>query len=156
MQQWVPGDSPYFLTQYWCLLIIISSWKFWNPGHVRKIMKVKWAKWIMFSQHKALWYNQWHECQNRNVAKNLPCASICVKLTVILYQDVDIYYVWSFCMYRWLLPIEHVTLVVITGTTFHVPYLQVNSLHLIRRSGTRRWNLRMPDLQISCSDLATW
>ena len=29
-------------------------------------------------------------------------------------------------------------------------------LQLIWRSGTRRWNLRVPDLQLSCSDLTTW
>ena len=32
----------------------------------------------------------------------------------------------------------------------------VKSLPLIRRSGARRWNLRVPDLQMSCSDLSYW
>ena len=51
--------------------------------------------------------------------------------------------------------IEHVTLVAITGTIL-VSYLQVKSLQLVWRSGTRRWNLWMPDLQMSCRDLAMW
>ena len=38
----------------------------------------------------------------------------------------------------------------ITGTTILVPYLEVKSLQLIWRSGTRRWNLRVPDLQMNC------
>ena len=31
----------------------------------------------------------------------------------------------------------------------------VKSLQLTRRSGTRRWNLRVPDLQVSCCDLTS-
>ena len=50
--------------------------------------------------------------------------------------------------------VGHVTLVTITGTTsWLVHYLKVKSLQLIWRSGTRRWNLRVPDLQMSCRDL---
>ena len=52
--------------------------------------------------------------------------------------------------------IGNVILVAITGTTSLVPYLKVKSLQLIWRSGTRRWHLRVPDLQMSCSDLTTW
>ena len=37
-----------------------------------------------------------------------------------------------------------------------MPYLSVKSLQLIWRSGTHRWNLRVPDLQMSCRDLTTW
>ena len=33
-----------------------------------------------------------------------------------------------------------------------VPYHVVKSLQLIWRLGTRRWNLRVPNLQMSCSD----
>ena len=36
---------------------------------------------------------------------------------------------------------------------FLVHYLKVKSLQLTWRSGTRRWNLRVPDLQMSCRDL---
>ena len=32
-------------------------------------------------------------------------------------------------------------------------FISVKSPHLIWASGTRRWNLRVPDLQVSCSDL---
>ena len=39
------------------------------------------------------------------------------------------------------------------GLFILVPCPQVNSLQLIWRSGTRRWNLRVPDLQMSCNDL---
>ena len=41
----------------------------------------------------------------------------------------------------------------IVGATILVPCHVVESLQLIWRSGTRRWNLRVPDLQMSCSDL---
>ena len=37
----------------------------------------------------------------------------------------------------------------IAETTIGVPYLKVKSLQLIWRSGTRRWNLRVLDLQMS-------
>ena len=33
---------------------------------------------------------------------------------------------------------------------------QAKSLSFIWRSGTRRWNLRVPDLQMNCRDLTTW
>ena len=36
------------------------------------------------------------------------------------------------------------------------PAFLVKSLHLIWRSGSRRWNLRVPDLHMSCSDLTKW
>ena len=52
--------------------------------------------------------------------------------------------------------IRHVTLVVTTGTIILVPYLKVNSLQFIWRSGTRRWNLRVVDLQMNFSDLTIW
>ena len=45
------------------------------------------------------------------------------------------------------------TLVAISGTAKLVPYHVVKSHQLSWRSGTRRWNLRVPDLQMSCSDL---
>ena len=54
------------------------------------------------------------------------------------------------------MPIGHVTLVVITGTTILVPYLQVKTLQLIWRWGTRWWNLWVPHLQMSCRDLTSW
>ena len=41
-------------------------------------------------------------------------------------------------------------LVSITGTTMLVPYQYIKALQLIRRSGTRRWNLWVPDLQMCC------
>ena len=44
-------------------------------------------------------------------------------------------------------------LVDITGATILVPCHAVKSLQLIWRSGTRRWHLRVPDLQMSCGDL---
>ena len=47
----------------------------------------------------------------------------------------------------------YVALVAIDVTTMLVPYLYVKSLQLVWRSGTRIWNLRVPDLQMSCSDL---
>ena len=50
----------------------------------------------------------------------------------------------------------HVTLVATIGTTILVPYHWVKSLQLIGRSGTRRWNLRVPDLPMSCGDWNTW
>ena len=52
--------------------------------------------------------------------------------------------------------IGNVTLIAMTGITILVPYYYVKSLQLISRSGTRRFNLRVPDLQISCRDLTTW
>ena len=36
-----------------------------------------------------------------------------------------------------------------------MPHLQINSLLPIWRSGTRKFYLRVPDLQMSCSDLTT-
>ena len=44
-------------------------------------------------------------------------------------------------------------LVVIAGTTNLVPCCVVKFLQLIWRWGTRRWNLRVPNLHMSCSDL---
>ena len=46
---------------------------------------------------------------------------------------------------------------VIIGTTAVVRYqkFEVKLLQLIWRSGTRRFHLRVPDLQMSCSDLMT-
>ena len=56
------------------------------------------------------------------------------------------------------LPIRHVTLVTIAGTTILVPYRQVKWLQLIWRSGTRtrRFHLRVPDLQMNCRNVTTW
>ena len=45
------------------------------------------------------------------------------------------------------------SLVAIVSTTNLAPCHVVKSLLLISRSGTRRWNLRVPDLHMSCSDL---
>ena len=42
-----------------------------------------------------------------------------------------------------------VILVVITGTTILMSYLQVNSLQLIWKSGTCRFHLHVPDVQMS-------
>ena len=50
---------------------------------------------------------------------------------------------------------EKVILVVITGIATLVGWYVVKSLLFIWRSGTRRWNLRVPDLQISCRALST-
>ena len=48
-------------------------------------------------------------------------------------------------------------LVAIAGATLLVPCHVVKSLQLLWRSGTCRWNLRVPDLQTSCCDLnETW
>ena len=47
----------------------------------------------------------------------------------------------------------HVIRVAINETTILVPYLQIKSLQLFWRLGIRRWNLRVPDLQMSCRDL---
>ena len=44
-------------------------------------------------------------------------------------------------------------LAAIAGATILVPCHVVKSLQLIWRSGTRRWNLRVPNLQMSCIDL---
>ena len=44
-------------------------------------------------------------------------------------------------------------LVTITGTTILVPCLHVRLLQLIWRLGTRRWNLRLPDRQMSLQRL---
>ena len=49
--------------------------------------------------------------------------------------------------------IGHVALVAIVGANSLVPCHVVKTLCLIWRSGTRRWNLRVPNLQTSCSDL---
>ena len=49
--------------------------------------------------------------------------------------------------------IGHGTLTVIAGTTILVPSHVVKSQQLIWRSGTRRFHLRVPDLQMSCRDL---
>ena len=50
----------------------------------------------------------------------------------------------------------NVALVSINGTTCVVPYLQVRSMQLIWRSGTHSWNLRVPVLQMNCSDWTEW
>ena len=68
------------------------------------------------------------------------------------HEDGDLCYFEIFKLY---VTIGHVTLVAITRTVILVPYLSVKSLQLIWGLGTRRWNLRVPDLQMSCSDLLT-
>ena len=50
----------------------------------------------------------------------------------------------------------HVTLAAITGTTILVLNVKVKSLQPIWRPGTRRFHLRVPDLQVGCRDLTTW
>ena len=44
-------------------------------------------------------------------------------------------------------------LVAIAGTIILVPWHVIKSLQLILKSGTRKWNLRAPDLQVSYKDL---
>ena len=66
------------------------------------------------------------------------------------------------CLIREGIPIDHVALVAITGTDKLVIYHLVNSLQLIWRSRTGRWNPThgwyppVPNLQISFSDLIEW
>ena len=43
----------------------------------------------------------------------------------------------------------------IAGAIILVPWHGVKSLQLIWRLGTRRWNLRVPNLQMSCRDLTS-
>ena len=50
----------------------------------------------------------------------------------------------------------YVPLVAIGMDSVLVPCLGVKSPQLIWRSGTRRWNLRVPDLQMSCGVCTTW
>ena len=69
------------------------------------------------------------------------------------YMDLLYLVIWMDMEQRLLM--GNVTLVAITGTIIIVPYLEVKSLELILRSGTRRWNLRVPDRQMSCKDLIT-
>ena len=57
---------------------------------------------------------------------------------------------WHHDNFRFLV-IRHVTLAVITWTD--IPAAWVKSLQLIGRSDTLRWNLRVPNLEMSCSDL---
>ena len=52
--------------------------------------------------------------------------------------------------------IGYVTLEAIAGTNILVPYLSVKSRQLIWRSGTRRWNLRVHVLPMSCTSLTIW
>ena len=47
-------------------------------------------------------------------------------------------------------------LVVTTWTNFLEPYDPVETLQVIWRSGTRRFHLRVPDLQMDCSYLNKW
>ena len=64
------------------------------------------------------------------------------------------YYEWCYYHVMCLLGYNRTcTLVAITGTTIPVPNLQVKLLQLIWRLGTRRFHLRVPDLQMSCSHL---
>ena len=49
---------------------------------------------------------------------------------------------------------RHVSLVGIVGTNILVSCHLVKSRQLIWRLGTRRWNLRVPNLQMNCSDLS--
>ena len=48
---------------------------------------------------------------------------------------------------------EACCLTAVAKATILVPYHVVKSLQLIWRLGTRRWNLRVPKLQMNCSDL---
>ena len=47
-------------------------------------------------------------------------------------------------------------LAAIAGAVILIPWHIVKSLQLIWRSGTRRFHLRVPDLQMSCSDFTKW
>ena len=53
------------------------------------------------------------------------------------------------------LPMAHVTLVAIIGTTILVCYLIAKSLQLIWKSGIPRFHLRVPDLRMSCRHIMT-
>ena len=68
----------------------------------------------------------------------------------LLYTHTRTHAGWQRCNHG------HVTLAAITITANLVSYLEVKSLQFIWRSGTRRWNLRAPDLQMCCRDLTTW
>ena len=59
------------------------------------------------------------------------------------------------CSFPWHC-VGHVILAVISGTTIFVPYPSVKSLQLIWGSDTCRFHLRVPYLQMSCSDLTMW
>ena len=63
---------------------------------------------------------------------------------------------WPLVICRKNTAIRHGILVAITGTSTMVTCHVVKSRQLIWRLGTRRWNLRVPDLQTGCRDLTTW
>ena len=56
---------------------------------------------------------------------------------------------------NWLGALWHVALVVNSWTPWLVPYHLIKPLWFISKSGTHGFHLRVPDLQMSCSDL-TW
>ena len=83
------------------------------------------------------------------LSMNCPSDSLCLqsKLSSVLCNNKCIDNLHS---------IGHVNLAAFTGTIFLVPCLLVKSLPPIWRSGTRRFHLRVPDLQMSWGDLITW
>ena len=58
------------------------------------------------------------------------------------YTDIDYVRVYGACH-----------LAAIAGSTILVPYQIVKSVELTRRSQAHKWNLRVPDLLMSCKDL---
>ena len=79
-----------------------------------------------------------------------------VETTVEVIKHVDDLHRGALCGNSWNKPMGRVTLVAATGTTSLVPCHKVKYLQLIGRSGTCRWNLRVPYLQMRYREVMAW
>ena len=87
-------------------------------------------------------------------AINIQIFLYCILSNGVIFVHLHCTFLIHFVFCRWCHnQTGDATLVAITGTTKPVPYLLDKSLQLSWRLGTGRFDLRVPNLQMVCSDL---
>ena len=108
-----------------CLVIKIISQIGWWSSH--------------FQALNGCWYSQQNYCKRQKLQiQTLTFTTLAYKTKYMVMQFQTM---------------GHVVWWPVLGQITWYPLTLVKSLHLIWRSGTRRFHLRVPDLQMSCSDL---
>ena len=106
------------------------------PVHWRQVLSWEW---------RCSWSSADRRCSNY-IWVILLLTEVYLILEVGQYSVINFFWVW----------IKDVTCQPLLGLLSWYPVIIVKTLQLIWRSGTRRWNLREPDLQMSHSDLTKW
>ena len=150
-----------------CFFAIVVMYEILHFLHTHVVTGLYWH-WTTTKRSKAktVWIIHGTYCISNELEKPTPvvsiidlhsCSIICAKLWLACNLpgtvEVAIKGLWSL---MYLVLTGHVILVAIIGTTILVPCLQVQSLQLIGRSGTRRWYLVVPGLWMSRRDFTTW